>query len=173
MIFWPRAFSKSLLSWNSASMMYNMTLFGKIYFSPFRGMAGAKGASWSFISVSLITFWVCLLILIDLATFWKVSKKFICNITPLPPPPPPPPHLPCLIDMIESMVCQGFGLSNKPNINKIWYENCCREKFHEPSNILLTKHQLHQHVKCLNYRAFACKSTLEANQEIPEVNWHG
>ena len=56
--------------------------------------------------------------------------------------------------MIESILCQACGFSNKPNVNDVTYEKCCGKKFPETSKILLTKDDLHQHVKRVSYQAF-------------------
>ena len=40
-----------------------------------------------------------------------------------------------LFDMIESMVYQSYRFLNKPNVNDVRYEKCCREKFPELSKI--------------------------------------
>ena len=53
----------------------------------------------------------------------------------------------------------GLWISKKPKVNDVQHEKCCGE--------------LHQHVKHVNYKAFVWKSTLEANQEIPEADQHG
>ena len=68
-----------------------------------------------------------------------------------------------LFDMIKSMVCQAYGLLNKSNVNEVWCEKCCWEKFPETSKISPTKDELHQRIRRVNYHAFVWKNPLEAN----------
>ena len=66
--------------------MYNMTLFGKINFPPIMRPDWAKrGLGRPYMGMYPLFLLVRLFILDGLATFWKVSKKFISN-TDHPPP---------------------------------------------------------------------------------------
>ena len=70
-----------------------------------------------------------------------------------------------LFDTIESIVFQAYGFLNKPN--DVRYENCCVEKFSEPSKIPLKK------TSYINMLNASTTKHLEAYQEIPDADQHG
>ena len=71
------------------------------------------------------------------------------------------------------MVCQAYGFPNYSNVNEVWYEKCCGEKFPEPSKTPPTQDELHQHIKRVNYQTFVWKNALEVNTEISGADQHG
>ena len=76
-----------------------------------------------------------------------------------------------LFDLIANMVRQVYGFWKKPN--EVRYEKGCGVKFPETSKIRTNKGELHQHVKCVHYQAFAWKNALEAKQETPNSDQYG
>ena len=81
LIFLPIAFSKSWSSWILHPLMYNMILFGKIYFASIMGTSRAKGAQGdlhNFFDLSLHFSWFGNF----LEGFQDIRQFFIFNVLP-------------------------------------------------------------------------------------------